>query len=58
MKMKRNNNIKIRFPWPGTPLILEYHDPEWGVPIYNDRQLFEFLILEGAQSTVACPRCL
>ena len=29
-------------------LIEEYHDKEWGVPLHNDRKLFEFLILEGA----------
>jgi DNA-3-methyladenine glycosylase I len=32
------------------PLYLHYHDEEWGVPVYNDRLLFEFLILEGAQA--------
>lgn len=32
------------------PLYINYHDNEWGVPIYDDRQLFEFLILEGAQA--------
>lgn len=32
------------------PLSMEYHDCEWGVPVYNDRLLFEFLILEGAQA--------
>ena len=32
------------------PLYLEYHDTEWGVPVYNDRTLFEFLTLEGAQA--------
>ncbi len=30
--------------------MMEYHDREWGVPEYNDRKLFEFLILEGAQA--------
>lgn len=40
-----------RCPWAGTdPLYVAYHDAEWGVPIHNDRQLFEFLILEGAQA--------
>lgn len=29
---------------------MDYHDQEWGVPVYNDRKLFEFLILEGAQA--------
>ncbi len=37
--------------WPGDdPLYLEYHDKEWGVPIHDDRKLFEFLILEGMQA--------
>ncbi len=29
---------------------IQYHDEEWGVPVYDDRKLFEFLILEGAQA--------
>ena len=32
------------------PLMIEYHDREWGVPVHDDRKLFEFLILEGAQA--------
>ncbi|MEO8604516.1 MAG: DNA-3-methyladenine glycosylase I [bacterium] len=41
----------IRCPWPGTdPDYLRYHDEEWGVPVHDDRRLFEFLILEGAQA--------
>lgn len=32
------------------PLYVEYHDAEWGVPVFDDRRLFEFLILEGAQA--------
>src|SRR6266700_2421034 len=32
------------------PLMLRYHDEEWGVPLHRDRTLFEFLILEGAQA--------
>jgi len=40
-----------RCPWPGdNPLMIEYHDREWGVPLHDDRKLFEFLILEGAQA--------
>jgi DNA-3-methyladenine glycosylase I len=34
----------------GDPLLVEYHDHEWGVPVHDDRLLFEFLILEGAQA--------
>lgn len=32
------------------PLVIDYHDREWGVPVHDDRLLFEFLILEGAQA--------
>lgn len=41
----------IRCGWSGTdPLYISYHDEEWGVPVYDDQRLFEFLILEGAQA--------
>lgn len=41
----------IRCPWAGTdPLYVAYHDHEWGVPVHDDRALFEFLILEGTQA--------
>lgn len=40
-----------RCEWVGNnPLYISYHDKEWGTPVYNDRVLFEFLILEGAQA--------
>jgi DNA-3-methyladenine glycosylase I len=40
-----------RCAWPGSdPLYIDYHDREWGVPVHDDRLLFEFLILEGAQA--------
>ena len=40
-----------RCPWAqANPLQLAYHDSEWGVPVHDDRTLFEFLILEGAQA--------
>ncbi len=40
-----------RCPWCGSdPLYVEYHDREWGVPVHDDRILFEFIILEGAQA--------
>jgi len=40
-----------RCPWCGTdPLYMEYHDSEWGTPVYDNQKLFEFLILEGAQA--------
>ena len=41
---------RVRCPWPGTPLMVAYHDTEWGVPVHDDRVLFEFLTLEGAQA--------
>ena len=42
---------KQRCWWPGSdPLYVEYHDKEWGVPVRDDRKLFEFLVLEGAQA--------
>ncbi len=37
--------------WPGAdPLMVAYHDGEWGVPVHDDRKLFEFLILDAAQA--------
>ena len=39
-----------RCAWATTELAITYHDKEWGVPVYDDRVLFEFLILEGAQA--------
>jgi DNA-3-methyladenine glycosylase I len=40
-----------RCAWVGEdPLMIEYHDTEWGVPVHDDNRLFEFLILEGAQA--------
>lgn len=46
-----NNNERPRCGWvTSDPLYIDYHDHEWGKPIYDDRQLFEFLILEGAQA--------
>jgi DNA-3-methyladenine glycosylase I len=43
--------MKNRCSWCGSdPLYIDYHDHEWGVPVHNDRLLFEFLILEGAQA--------
>ena len=39
-----------RCTWATTPLGIAYHDREWGVPVHDDRVLFEFLILEGAQA--------
>jgi DNA-3-methyladenine glycosylase I len=39
-----------RCSWPSSELDIAYHDSEWGVPVHDDRVLFEFLILEGAQA--------
>ena len=42
---------KKRCQWSGTnPLMIKYHDKEWGIPVHDDKILFEFLILEGAQA--------
>jgi len=44
-------SLRKRCSWCGTdPLYVAYHDEEWGVPVHDDRVLFEFLILEGAQA--------
>jgi DNA-3-methyladenine glycosylase I len=40
----------IRCNWARQPLDIAYHDKEWGVPVHDDRLLFEFLVLEGAQA--------
>jgi DNA-3-methyladenine glycosylase I len=43
--------IKVECCWPTTdPLVLAYHDKEWGVPLHDDKKLFEFLVLEGFQA--------
>ena len=45
-----NKNL-TRCEWTGSdPLMVEYHDLEWGVPLHDDQKLFEFLILEGMQA--------
>ncbi len=45
---------QTRCAWAGSdPLYVRYHDEEWGVPVHDDRLLFEFLILEGAQAGLA-----
>jgi DNA-3-methyladenine glycosylase I len=40
----------VRCAWARTPLSMAYHDAEWGTPVHDDRVLFEFLTLEGAQA--------
>lgn len=42
--------MKQRCSWPVSELDIAYHDQEWGVPVHDDRVLFEFLVLEGAQA--------
>jgi DNA-3-methyladenine glycosylase I len=41
---------RSRCPWGDNPRMIAYHDGEWGVPLHDDRRLFEFLLLEGAQA--------
>lgn len=48
---RRPDERTVRCPWCGDdPLYVDYHDREWGVPVRDDRTLFEFLTLEGAQA--------
>ena len=43
-------NVK-RCPWPlDDPLMIAYHDTEWGVPLHDDRKLYEYIVLDGAQA--------
>ena len=43
--------MRSRCAWPGAdPLYVRYHDEEWGVPLHDDRRLFEFIVLDGAQA--------
>src|SRR4029453_14303848 len=46
----QQNTSHLRCPWATTEPAIAYHDKEWGVPVHDDRFLFEFLILEGAQA--------
>jgi DNA-3-methyladenine glycosylase I len=41
---------RIRCTWPSSPISIAYHDREWGVPLKDDRKLFEFLVLDAAQA--------
>src|SRR2546422_1657079 len=52
MKETRMSDDSVkRCEWAlGDPALLAYHDAEWGVPEHDDRKLFEFLVLEGAQA--------
>jgi DNA-3-methyladenine glycosylase I len=48
--MRAKSQDLIRCSWPSNPLSIRYHDEEWGLPQHDDRVLFEFLLLEGAQA--------
>ena len=47
---KSETQARTRCAWASSPEMIRYHDEEWGVPAHDDRVLFEFLILEGAQA--------
>src|ERR1700730_1260036 len=49
-QMDRSAAPLVRCHWAKSPLSIAYHDEEWGVPVHDERKLFEFLILEGAQA--------
>lgn len=49
-RAKKSTSARNRCPWAKGQQYTEYHDTEWGVPVHDDRLLFEFLILEGAQA--------
>lgn len=48
--MTKKTEELVRCGWANNELSIRYHDEEWGVPVHDDRLLFEFLILEGAQA--------
>ena len=48
--MPKGQGQNTRCGWASTPLSIAYHDDEWGVPVHDDRVLFEFITLEGAQA--------
>jgi DNA-3-methyladenine glycosylase I len=50
LPMTKASSNPTRCPWARNDLAILYHDEEWGVPVHDDRILFEFLILEGAQA--------
>lgn len=50
-RIDKMNEEKKRCSWPtGDPLMIKYHDEEWGVSVHDDKKLFEFLVLEGFQA--------
>src|SRR5258707_819706 len=50
MAQSRSDKSVVRCRWASNEWNIPYHDAEWGVPLHDDRMLFEFLILEGAQA--------
>ncbi len=51
LRVLANPSDKPRCHWAGTdPLMIHYHDTEWGLPVHDDRHFFEMLVLEGAQA--------
>ncbi len=49
--MSKHSAEKTRCPWPSDdPVMIQYHDREWGVPVHRDRKMFEFLVLESFQA--------
>jgi DNA-3-methyladenine glycosylase I len=50
MSALKTSPLRQRCPWANTPSGIRYHDREWGVPQHDERVLFEFLVLEGAQA--------
>ena len=51
--------MKTRCSWvnPDDPLMVDYHDREWGLPVHDDRRHFEFLVLEAAQAGLSWSTC-
>src|ERR1700755_3327861 len=58
MAKRSEGTERIRCPWAKSELYVQYHDAEWGVPVHDDRLLFEFLILEGAQAGLSWEQIL
>ena len=50
MRTSENQDGRRRCGWATSDLLIRYHDLEWGVPVHDDRVLFEFLVLEGMQA--------
>ncbi len=50
MKAQDEKNTRRRCAWPASDLAILYHDREWGVPVKDDRKLFEFLVLDAMQA--------